>query len=425
MLAPGTVLMDNTTVFGAKTAFDAWPPNSDEWTNGPLSVDLRSLMDLLEALVLHEQIIVDNGSRSYDLWPSLPWLEVGGLHADPPNVGQVLAEHDLVNEMLYPRGPGDSVAEEEGTVEARPEIVSSLIVAALEIVGNKIDSGQLAAELSDLHTRGTIAALPAFYRSTENFVYLLHESYGEVLNDEACTRLGRLGQMLDAASPQLTNFALFAFRGFLYQQLAQLASVSYVPHSWRASLISSELSKPQVSFVQYVTSLTAGMRSELAAQLNSEFGAAVVQGEFPVFASFIASQATSRPDLIRVAVDLRATEATIAFRRWIREMEARLHTQTDLPQIAAAQAEIQDLLSDLRREMGLSNQPEYRQSVSLKLGLPLVASAELPAVIGVSRPGWVRRLMHRRTHLVFLRKVAASSMSIGPFSVAYQRLGTG
>src|SRR5215207_3717159 len=91
--------------------------------------------------------------------------------------------------------------------------------------------------------------------------------------------------------------------------------------------------------------ITAGLRSELASQLNSEFGAAVIQGEFPVFASFIASQATSRPDLIRVAVDLRETKPAIAFRRWIQEMEARLHSQTDLPRIAEAQAEIQDLLT--------------------------------------------------------------------------------
>jgi hypothetical protein len=411
MLEAGAVLMDNTTVFGARSAFDAWPPNSEEWTSGPLSVDLRSLMDLLEALVLHEQIVVDNGSRSYDLWPSLPWLEVGDLTTNDPDVRRVLAERDLV---VVTTG-------EDGS----PEIVSSLVLAALDTLGSIIVSGQLARELSDLRTRGTIAALPPFYRSTEDFVDLMHESYGEVLNDKARARLGRLGETLGGASPELTNFALFAFRGFFYQQLAHLASVSYVPHSWRTSLISSALSNPEISFVQYVAALAAELRSELAAQLNSEFGAAAIQGEFPVFASFIANQATSRPDLIRVAVDLRATEAAVAFRRWIQEMEANLHSQTDLPRIAAAQGELQGLLSDLRRETGLSKQPEYQQSVTLKVGLPTVGSVDLPTTISMSRPSWVRRLMHRRTHLVFLRQVAASSMSIGPFSVAYQHLGRG
>ena len=94
----------------------------------------------------------------------------------------------------------------------------------------------------------------------------MHRSYGSVLNDAAREKLQQLDRGLRQTSWQDTNFALFAFRGFFYQQLAQMASVSYVPHSWRADLINSALSTQRVSFIQYVQSLTADLRSELAHQ---------------------------------------------------------------------------------------------------------------------------------------------------------------
>jgi hypothetical protein len=85
-------------------------------------------MDLLEALVLHGQIVVDKGSRSSDLWPSLPWLGVGELRQDAPGVPPVLAEHDLVQDLTHSR-LRHSVADDGGSTEAGPEIVSSLILA--------------------------------------------------------------------------------------------------------------------------------------------------------------------------------------------------------------------------------------------------------------------------------------------------------
>lgn len=63
-------------------------------------------MDLLEAFVLHDKIVVDNGSRSYDLWPSLPWLP-SSLGAETPTGDGVLIERDLV-EMTMPEAPWDT-----------------------------------------------------------------------------------------------------------------------------------------------------------------------------------------------------------------------------------------------------------------------------------------------------------------------------
>jgi hypothetical protein len=67
----GAVLLDNTTIFGARHAFewDAALPNEL-----PPGVDLRSLMDVLEAIVLLDDFAVDASSREYYAWPALTAL---------------------------------------------------------------------------------------------------------------------------------------------------------------------------------------------------------------------------------------------------------------------------------------------------------------------------------------------------------------
>jgi hypothetical protein len=64
----GAVLLDNTTIFGARRALE-WDPLLLRTL--PPGVDLRSLMDILEAIVLMNDMIVDSSSRKHDAWPEL------------------------------------------------------------------------------------------------------------------------------------------------------------------------------------------------------------------------------------------------------------------------------------------------------------------------------------------------------------------
>jgi hypothetical protein len=82
----GTVLMDNTTIYGAKYAYEAWPPTERDWFQEPNSCNLRALMDVLEAIVLYDHIIVDATSRGIfsdgaQRWESV-WHALEALKAD-------------------------------------------------------------------------------------------------------------------------------------------------------------------------------------------------------------------------------------------------------------------------------------------------------------------------------------------------------
>jgi hypothetical protein len=57
------VLLDNTTIYGAKYAYELYPPKETDWFEGSNAVNLRSLMDVLESIVLYDSLIVDGSSR--------------------------------------------------------------------------------------------------------------------------------------------------------------------------------------------------------------------------------------------------------------------------------------------------------------------------------------------------------------------------
>jgi len=62
--ADTSVLLDNTTVHGAVAAINAWPPAPAAWTSHPYAANLRSLMDIIEAIILFERIALDSACQA-------------------------------------------------------------------------------------------------------------------------------------------------------------------------------------------------------------------------------------------------------------------------------------------------------------------------------------------------------------------------
>ncbi|MGW4023193.1 hypothetical protein [Streptomyces sp. NPDC005009] len=88
--------MDNTTIFGARRAYgaDSAPPSV---------VDPRSLMDVLEAVVLLEGFTVDNSSRdTYVDWPELYGISRanGGFFREPARESARPAPFDVALQRL-------------------------------------------------------------------------------------------------------------------------------------------------------------------------------------------------------------------------------------------------------------------------------------------------------------------------------------
>lgn len=119
------------------------------------------------------------------------------------------------------------------------------------------------------------------------------------------------------------------------------------------------------------------------------------------------------------AVEIRRNAKAAAFRGWIYDIERKLRNQQGLVAVRQAQEELKMVVGDLAQELGLARRS--KQEVKLKLGVPM-ASVETTSNIPWSAPPWMRRVLRRRTHLVFLRDLAHESTRVAPFTVAFQQL---
>ncbi|MEU6676626.1 hypothetical protein [Streptomyces sp. NPDC046853] len=385
----GFVLLDNTTVFGARKAFEWDPARPRELPSG---VNLRSLMDVLEAIVLFNDFAIDNSSREYYAWPYLNTVSAAG--------GSFF--HDtavMVDSYVLPTA------------------ITEISTAQL---AHLLDSGQLVEQLGFMPSSRELDVLPPFYHDTDEFMRLVRDGLHRRTPEGAAAgeRLRALAQSLERQHPSVRNFAYFAFRGFYYQQIAHLMSASYMPHSWRSGLIQAQIDRPAVKFGDLVLDETASIRAALSERINNEFGAGALSAEFPLIASYVISQCTTRRSLLTTAVEIRRTAKATAFRNWIYDIEEKLRNQSDLVAIRTAQEELHTVVRELEEELGLTRRE--RQEMIVKLGIPL-ASAETTTHVPSVKP-WLSRLFRRRTHLVFLRQLARESTRLTPFALAFRQL---
>jgi hypothetical protein len=363
-------------------------------------------MDVLEAIVICDKFAVDGSSREYFAWPDLDSLSEskGNFYED--------------SDFLYSLGE---------------EVSDHILAASAEKVDRFLRSGKLAGELGFLPTKTETAVLPQLYQDPDQFVELTSSNFAdEVLpRYPGIVRLRKLGSDLQSYSDPIRNFAFFAFRGFYYQELAHLLSTSYMPHSWRSGIIGSQIEHPVVNFSDVVADTTEKVRAELASKLNGEFASPALTTDFPMLASYIIAQASSRAELLRVAVEIRNTPKASAFRHWVNEVQRKLRDQRDLVRIARANEELHEVVQQLERELKLVKRRGRadltgKQDLKIKLGVPLAvagvplaASVEFGSPVSLGMPAWVSRVLQRRTHLVFLRDLTRQSLALAPFALAY------
>jgi hypothetical protein len=207
-------MLDNTTIYGAKYAYEMWPPDPTDWLSGTSALNLRSLMDLLEAIVLHDQIVVDASSCMVNVdygdtaWEFI-WNKIYDLNQYNENI---------FNDIPF-------AAKEKGA------LVFLAANIALEKLQAYLNKGILEQELRKFQDEDVELVLPNFYRTPEEFGKLLKESFPS-LPKNTLKLLKNVTYSLKATTPESSNYAMFAFRGFYYQKLAHLLSISYSPHTW-------------------------------------------------------------------------------------------------------------------------------------------------------------------------------------------------
>lgn len=381
----GFVLMDNTTIFGARRAYgaDSAPPSV---------VDLRSLMDVLEAIVLIEGFTVDNSSRDTHVdWPELYRISRAN--------GRFFRETSLVADggELHADLLGNSAAHVLGLVR----------------------SGRLLRDLGFIADSDDIRILPPLYRDSAQFVELTLRGVDRAHEETVARELNDLARVLDGNGEAVRGLAHFAFRGFYYQGLAHAAGVPYMPHTWRSRLIENRLRPRSVRFRDLVMDRVGLIRGGMRDRVNGGFGGAAISADFPLIASYVVGQCDSRAALLATAVEVRRSAGATALRKWIHGIEDKLRNQEDLVAIRAAQDELSTLVHETERELGLTR--AEKQQVTLTLGVPMFSAETTTALPARSRRP--RLLWPRRPHLVFLRELARESARLAPFDVAFRRLG--
>jgi hypothetical protein len=136
-----SIVMDNTTIYGAMRALDTWPPKSDDWFDEENAVNIRSLMDVLESIVLHGRILVDSSC------------------GDPPQMTQL--------DFKIAQIPFASTE----------NMVSLLVGVSLEKLQKYLNDGTLSKGLERFRNPQTGYILPTFYSSPADFGELLQQSF--------------------------------------------------------------------------------------------------------------------------------------------------------------------------------------------------------------------------------------------------------
>jgi hypothetical protein len=414
--ADTSVLLDNTTVHGAVAAINAWPPAPAAWTSHPYAANLRSLMDIIEAIILFEGISLDSACQALA----------------PPDESIVPYAFDWEPfKTLRDRSTGEYIFALEPFSGQTQVIAGGILATAAEKLKKSIGDGVIERE-AELFSSGQIGlAVPKFYTDPQQFTAMLQRSVSDESFEAVQPEVRELERLLRGQPASVASFAMFAFRGFYYEELAHLLSISYLPHSFRAGVLANDVTATRTSFAKVTLDTIGDLRRayaqqlgpELSQQLNSELAGPALDGEFPLIASYVAGQATSRSDLTRVALEIRGTSAARQFRQWVARVQSAIDQQARLRVIRDAAQELADLCRDLRRELRIDGAPHTQ--ITVKLAAPGgIAGVEMPVTVPLGLPPWLTRIFHRRPHLEFLRKLANSEIEFAPFALRYQALPT-
>jgi hypothetical protein len=244
-----TVLMDNTTIHGAIAAYSEWPPLPTYWRSNPYAVNLRSLMDVIEAVVLFDTINLDGACNSlakpaadegeYD--PEREWQPFQNLR--DPNSSEFIFKLDRFSSQVRVIGAG-------------------ILATAAERLQRHITNGLIQRQADLFQTNQIELAVPRFYTRPAQFTALIRKSFAPEAISSIEEELGTLEAMISNQPPDVANFAMFAFRGFYYAELAHLLSMSYIPHSFRSGILAQDDQTERTVFARLALGTVEGLRQD-------------------------------------------------------------------------------------------------------------------------------------------------------------------
>lgn len=411
----GSALMDNTTIHGAVAAYHQWPPSPAFWRSGLYAVNLRSLMDVIEAVVLFDRIMLDGACDSLE-------DPLAGRRADPGREWQPFRG-------LRDVYTGNRIFGLEQFSSQDSVLGGGILATAAERLQRSVADGLMQRQVGVFQDSGIELSVPRFYAGVANFAALTRESFSAKAISSVSKKLRELEAVISRQTPDVANFAMFAFRGYYYEELAHLLSMSYIPHSFRSGVLAEDGRADRGMFLRLALESAGDLRKsyikelgpKISAQLNSELSAPPFRASLPLIATFVAAHANRRSELMPIALEIRNSASARRFRQWVSNVQSAIDEQARLQVIRNAREDLSDLCSDLRKELRLAHTPATE--ITMKLAVPTGAFAvDIPVSIRAGFPQWLKRVLHRRPHLRFLRDLALGGIEFAPFELRYSSL---
>jgi hypothetical protein len=196
-----SVLLDNTTIYGAAYAYLSWPPMRNHWNNAPYAINLRCLMDLLEAIILYDKLAIDISSRSYD------------IDSTDDDCGRIYFTklHGVGTwwEDFYEPLTKGQVPQEVGIVEDIPDVVPSIVSMSLDLMEHYYRQELFQDDLALFRENSSEETVPVFYRGLDEFESLLIASFHNKLPLETLNKLKSIRQILRNAPASVANYEIF------------------------------------------------------------------------------------------------------------------------------------------------------------------------------------------------------------------------
>jgi len=211
------------------------------------------------------------------------------------------------------------------------------------------------------------------------------------------------------------NAPLVHQRAIYYLELSRLLGVYYWPSPRRAEFLSQYSFSPIEG--TFISVLKNYIDENLKKSLNEalplpNFGESL---NFPGFGASIILSCDSKEGLFATAMQFRETKECKAFRLWLKDMDVLLETG-DIKAIARNFKELREVISMIRRELGLS---EKHEQVELQIGLSPSLTLGTQAIESV-----INSIKPKPYHIIFLRKNLSHVLSESALYKAKQLFGS-
>lgn len=357
--------------------------------NSPMWLEVASLADLFEGVVIHEKLCVldvADGDRNREL----------GRYANGKN------QHAMVSRLR------DEAILEELDVAGEAINFQNWIEQVAKtgvLVTSLVDS------LFELLKQPAYAALPDLFSHSQTVYKFDGETIWSRLQNfidkKELSRTFRRKLRESADSIRLTETPYFYpedilgyfLRGLYYNEVAKAKNIPYHPHGGRAPIVMSDglwAAGAAKDYAALPLQFVQKLRHEIAQEVNSAANCDLFDLDLPPIFGAVLREASRPEDCLPIAIQMRKTSAAIQYRKCLQSMSG---PDAGLEALKL-KADLEELKQNLRKQLLLE-----KQTVSFGLW-----KFSFPVKI----PGWMFKSFYLpgQRHMQFIRDLALAAISL-------------